>query len=103
MSEPLYRNIGTMTTAELVLNYLHTLQDQGVERLPVDESARGILRAWMQAARRGTRAPMVTPPPAAVVMPATAPVKENAPAAPPQPKSMRILSSLGQRTPRPYP
>lgn len=80
MSEPLYRNIGTMTTAELVLNYLHTLQDQGVERLPVDESARGILRSWMQAARRGARVPAAAPAPAAVAVPAAAPVQENAPA-----------------------
>ena len=45
-----------MTAAELVLLHLQTLQERGVERLPVDEEARAILREWMLAARRGTRA-----------------------------------------------
>ena len=45
-----------MTAAELVLLHLHTLQERGVERLPVDEEARAILREWMLAARRGVRA-----------------------------------------------
>lgn len=63
-----------MTTAELVVDYLRALQAQGVERLPVDESARAILREWMLAARRGVRRPSSTvvqgsipPPPVAVV------------------------------------
>lgn len=76
----MYRSKGIMTTAELVLNYLHTLQDQGVERLPVDESARSILRAWMQAARRGVRAPVAAPTPAAVPAPAVTQVAVAAPA-----------------------
>ena len=42
-----------MTTAELVVNYLHTLQERGMEKLTIDDSARGILREWMLAARRG--------------------------------------------------
>lgn len=49
----------------MVLNYLRTLQQQGVERLPVDEEARAILRAWMLAARNGGRMP--APPPAAMM------------------------------------
>ncbi len=57
--------INNMTTAELVLNYLHNLQTQGVERLSVDESARGILREWMLAARRGIPKPTVATVPAA--------------------------------------
>ena len=73
-----------MTTTELVLHYLHALQDEGVERLSVDESARGILREWMLAARRGVSkpvvaqslppamAPAVTPPTAAAVAPPAA-------------------------------
>lgn len=51
----------------MVLNYLRTLQQQGVERLPVDEEARAILRSWMLAARNGGRMP--TPPPAAMASP----------------------------------
>ncbi|MBR4108617.1 MAG: uracil-DNA glycosylase [Akkermansia sp.] len=38
----------------MVLEYLHALQEQGVQRLPVDEEARTILRSWMLAARRGS-------------------------------------------------
>lgn len=49
----------------MVLNYLRTLQQQGVERLPVDEEARAILRTWMLAARNGGRMPApAVPPPA---------------------------------------
>lgn len=58
----------------MVLNYLRTLQQQGVERLPVDEEARAILRAWMIAARNGGRVPTPspqTPPPAAAAPPVT--------------------------------
>ena len=50
-----------MTTAEMVISYLHTLQAQGVERLPVDDQARAILREWMLAARRGTRVTPISP------------------------------------------
>ncbi len=42
-----------MTTAELVVNYLRTLQERGTARLPVDDGARAILREWMLAAKRG--------------------------------------------------
>lgn len=64
-----------MTAAELVINYLHTLQAQGVERLPVDEEARGILREWMLSARRGVRRPAPSPLPMqpAVSVPQAAP------------------------------
>lgn len=37
----------------LVLDYLHTLQTRGVQRLAVDDEARAVLRGWMLAARRG--------------------------------------------------
>lgn len=47
----------------MVLSYLRTLQQQGVDRLPVDEDARAILRAWMLAARHGGYT--ATPPPTA--------------------------------------
>ena len=58
----------------MVLNYLRTLQQQGVERLPVDEEARAILRAWMIAARNGGQIPTPAPqqsPPAAAAPPVT--------------------------------
>ena len=44
-----------MTTAELVAKYLHTLQERGMERLPIDDSARAVLREWMLAAKRRIR------------------------------------------------
>lgn len=50
-----------MTTVELVLQYLHTLQEQGAERLAVDDAARTVLREWMLAARNGVRKPTVQP------------------------------------------
>ena len=50
-----------MTTADLVVNYLRTLQERGTERLPVDDGARAILREWMLAAKRGLRAPAPVP------------------------------------------
>ncbi len=71
-----------MTTTELVLNYLHTLQDAGVERLSVDESARSILREWMLAARRGVRKPVAAPTPVMAPPPAMAPTVATAPAPP---------------------
>lgn len=49
-----------MDARDLVLDYLGTLQMQGAARLPVDESARLILREWMLAARNG--APRVVAP-----------------------------------------
>ena len=52
----------------LVLDYLHTLQARGVQRLAVDDEARGVLREWMLAARRGGVRPLPVPaavPPAA--------------------------------------
>lgn len=39
----------------MVLTYLRTLQEQGVQQMPVDEEARGILREWMLAAKRGVK------------------------------------------------
>ncbi len=69
-----------MTATELVLNYLHTLQDAGVERLSVDESARGILREWMLAARRGVCKPVAAPVQAVVAAAPAAPAMAAAPA-----------------------
>ena len=51
-----------------MLDYLHTLQVQGVQRLAVDEEARGVLRGWMLAAKRGCQ-----PVPAAVPLFASEP------------------------------
>ena len=42
-----------MNPRGLVLDYLYTLQARGVQRLAVDDEARGILREWMLAAKRG--------------------------------------------------
>lgn len=58
-----------MTTVELVLQYLHTLQEQGAERLAVDDAARAVLREWMLAARNGVRKPTVQPAAPAVPQP----------------------------------
>lgn len=58
-----------MTTVELVLQYLHTLQEQGAERLAVDDAARTVLREWMLAARNGVRKPTVQPAAPAVHQP----------------------------------
>lgn len=74
----------------LVLDYLHTCQEQGVLRLPVDDEARAILREWMLAARRGVqcvaggvaaapRAAVSAAQPAAEPVPA--PAEDPAPAA----------------------
>lgn len=72
-----------MTTApQLVLNYLRSLQEQGVERLPVDEQARSILREWMLAAKRGMRASTVaaaSAPQPRVVTPAASAMPPRAP------------------------
>ncbi len=62
-----------MDARELVCNYLNTLQQGGVRRLPVDEEARAILRAWML----GSRGAMPTAPPGA----APAPIPTATPAA----------------------
>lgn len=79
-----------MDLRSLVLDYLHTLQTQGVQRLAVDEEARLVLREWMLAAKRGGRpAPVAQIPVARPVEPAgpppmlqDAPVEMDAPAAP---------------------
>ena len=79
-----------MNLRSLVLDYLHTLQTQGVQRLAVDEEARLVLREWMLAARRGGRpAPVAQIPVARPAEPAgpppmlqDAPVEMDAPAAP---------------------
>lgn len=72
-----------MTTVELVLQYLHTLQEQGAERLAVDDAARTVLREWMLAARNGVRKPIVQPAAPAVPQPVptgSAPRQQPSPA-----------------------
>ncbi|MBQ3525382.1 MAG: uracil-DNA glycosylase [Akkermansia sp.] len=72
-----------MTTVELVLQYLHTLQEQGAERLAVDDAARTVLREWMLAARNGVRKPIVQPAAPAVPQPVptgSAPQQQPSPA-----------------------
>ncbi len=46
-----------MNLRELVSNYLHSLQERGIACLPVDDSARAVLRDWMLAARHGATLP----------------------------------------------
>ncbi len=65
----------------LVLDYLHTLQARGVQRLAVDDEARGILRSWMLAAKRGGRP--LAPASMAVALPSAAAVAADSAAAPP--------------------
>lgn len=64
----------------MVLSYLRTLQEQGAQRLPVDEEARAILREWMLAAKRGVKVLMRSALPAAEA--ANTPASPAAPAAP---------------------
>lgn len=69
-----------MNLRNLVLDYLHTLQKQGVKRLALDEEARGILRSWMLAAKRGyQQPPAAVPAPVAdaPAPPAAVPVEET--------------------------
>lgn len=95
-----------MDARGLVLDFLHTLQAQGVSRLPVDEGARGILREWMLAAKRGLTAPrrpqvpVELPPPSAVPMPAPqAPAAASAPAPQEPPAENDIVSELREGIP----
>lgn len=41
-----------LTARSLVVDYLQTLMQRGLRRLPVDEESRGILRSWMLSARQ---------------------------------------------------
>lgn len=50
-----------MNLRDMTVRYLHTLQQQGVSRLSVDEEARAILRSWMLAAKNGTPIRRVEP------------------------------------------
>ena len=95
-----------MDALTLVTDFLHSLQQQGVMRLPVDEEARGILRSWMIAAKRGGRvasarpaaapqqeplsSPATVPPP----FPAAEPAAQAAPSA-----ADTLVSSLREGIP----
>lgn len=75
-----------MDARGLVVNFLHTLQAQGVVTLPVDDDARHILREWMLAAKRGLKAPLRQQASMAAAAPlsvpaATAPATQPPPAA----------------------
>lgn len=69
-----------MDARGLVLDFLHTLQAQGVSRLPVDDNARSILREWMLAAKRGITAVRRPQAPAAAPLPAGSPAPAPSPA-----------------------
>lgn len=51
-----------MSIRALVCDYLQTLQNGGVVRLPIDDEARAVLRAWMLARKNGTKLPSAPPP-----------------------------------------
>lgn len=80
----------------MVLGYLRTLQEQGVQCLPVDADARGILREWMLAARRGVKAvlPRRAPSAAPAAPAATAAPAAPAPAAPPTGPEDEIAANI---------
>lgn len=63
---------------ETVISYLKSLQDQGVETMPVDEEARAILRNWIIAARKGTKANKLSPTPAPNPNPSPVPAAKQA-------------------------
>ena len=67
------------TLKQLAVETLTHMVEDGQERLPVDDDARGILRQWMLDARQGG-APVSAPPPAPVPAPPSAP-EPSAPAA----------------------
>ncbi len=88
-----------MNLRGLVLDYLHTLQARGVQKLAVDDEARGILREWMLAAKRGGRpvAPVAMP---QQVMPEVAePMPEPAGDAPVQEASPKLDVDLSEPVP----
>lgn len=91
-----------MNIRGLVLNYLHTLQQRGVQRLAVDEESRGILRGWMLAAKRGV--PVAPVPVAAAATPAVAVAADSAAAPQPQkaedaPVSIKLDVNLDEPLP----
>ena len=73
-----------MNLRGLVLDYLHTLQARGVQKLAVDDEARGILRGWMLAAKRGGRPVAPVAMPQQVMPEVTGPMPEPAGDAPVQ-------------------
>ncbi len=86
-----------MDARALVCEYLNTLQQGGVLRLPVDDEARSILRAWMLGGRAGAQqVTNAAPPPATPnAAGARASAVTSAPAttaeAPPHQRPVRLL------------
>lgn len=88
----------------LVLDYLHTLQTRGVQRLAVDDEARAVLRGWMLAARRGGGIPGVPPPlAAAAAMPPPGPGEPHSPAPAQQASDFPPTGSLSAELNKPLP
>ncbi len=83
-----------MDARELVCDYLKSLQQGGALRLPVDDGARAILRAWMLGSRAGGQAVAAAP---AVAMAAPA-LARPAPSA--APGSLDALPAPAADTPR---
>lgn len=84
----------------LVLDYLHTLQTRGVQRLAVDDEARAVLRGWMLAARRG--GVPAAPAPVAAAMP-PAPGAEAPAPMPPADDAPAPATSLSAELSKPLP
>ena len=70
------------TLRDIILGYLHTLQERGVARVGIAEDCRPILREWMLAARHGRIATPAQSPAATGTPPSAAPSRQAAPIPP---------------------
>lgn len=62
-----------MNTRSLTISYLESLTQQGAGRIAIDDEARGVLRSWMIAAKKGITAPVATAVPMAAAAAAAQP------------------------------
>ncbi len=69
-----------MNSRTLVTSYLQSLLQQGATRSGIDDDARGVLRGWMIAAKKGITAPLNNSANVAASPAAPAPAVETAPA-----------------------
>ena len=70
------------TLRDIILGYLHTLQERGVARVGIAEDCRPILREWMLAARHGRIATPAQSPAATGTPPSATPSRQAAPTPP---------------------
>ena len=93
-----------MNLRGLVLDYLHTLQARGVQRLAVDDEARAVLRSWMLAAKRGGVAVPVVPEPVGQGIPMPQGPGVDAPMPPmPEGEPVAPVTKLGVNLDEPLP